>query len=77
MSPEILNHAVPNADPDFLRIMGNLPDPPSGIFEKVLKLMPRLHELFLQKRNAAKRQDESALSDIIDQETELIQKALG
>ncbi|MFA5184955.1 MAG: hypothetical protein WC551_00510 [Patescibacteria group bacterium] len=77
MSPEILNHAVPNADPDFLRIMGNLPDPPSGIFEKVLKLMPRLHELFLQKRSAARRQDEPAMSRIIDQETELIRKSLG
>lgn len=77
MSPEILSQVVPNADPEFLRIMGSLPDPPSGIFEKVVKLMPQLHGYFLQKRLATQMQDEPALSRIIDQETELIREALN
>ncbi|MBI5654074.1 hypothetical protein HZC53_00240 [Candidatus Uhrbacteria bacterium] len=77
MSPEILSQKVPNADPDFLRIMGSLPDPPAGIYEKVLGLMPRLHALFLQKRTAADKKDEPELARIINQETDLIRDALG
>ena len=77
MTSDTINQAVPNADPDFLRIMGNLPDPPAGIREKVMIILPRIHKLFLQKRIAAKKHDEPALSRIIDKETELIREALG
>jgi len=76
MRPDIITQAVPHADPDFLRIMESLPDPPSGIFEKVMAILPQLHELFLRKRKAASRSDEPALTRIVDEETALIRDAM-
>ncbi len=77
MRSDIIAQTVPHADADFLRIMEQLPDPPSGIYEKVMKMLPKLHELFLQKRAAADRADEPGLSRIIEQETALIREAMS
>jgi len=77
MRADIITQAVPHADPDFLRIMGQLSDPPPGIYEKVMRLLPKLHELFLQKRQASEQGDIQAVAKIIDQETELMRQAMG
>ena len=72
MRQDIITQAVPNADPEFLRTLERLSDPPPGVYERVMKVLPRLHEIFLQKRNASLRGDAEAFRKFIEQEVDLI-----
>lgn len=75
MRRDAVTQAVPHADPDFLRTMERLPDPPPGAFENVMRALPKLHELFLRKRKAAAENDVTAFDRVVDEEVRLIEEA--
>ncbi len=77
MRQDLIIQAVPEADPEFVRTLERLPDPPPGIYESVVVLLPQLHELFLRKRQAFAADDAAALSAILDEETVLLWKLSG
>lgn len=77
MRQDLIIQAVPEADPEFVRTLERLPDPPPGIYESVVVLLPQLHELFLRKRRAFAADDAAALSAILDEETVLLWKLSG
>jgi len=72
MRPDLLANVVPNADPDFLRVMSRLPDPPPHAYEFVIAALPKLHALFLEKRDAVAKNDIPAFEKIIEEEVELL-----
>jgi hypothetical protein len=72
MNTDTIRKKIPNADPDFINIIGKLHDPSSKIFERVLNILPELHELFLKKREAAIRGDSDTFMKIVEEEVELI-----
>ncbi|MFH1078184.1 MAG: hypothetical protein V1745_02810 [Patescibacteria group bacterium] len=72
MQTDLILHAVPDADPEFLRIMGEQPDPPAKGQSRILAALPKMHELFLAKRQAAERKDAGAFVAVVFQEVELI-----
>ena len=77
MRQYLITQIVPEADPEFVRTLERLPDPPSGIFEEAVGLLPRLHELFLRKRRAFAVDDAAALAAILDEETALFSRLAG
>lgn len=72
MHPDIINQAIPDADHEFVATLRRLPDPPAGSREKILETLPMLHELFLQKRQAAQNGDQVEFMRIVEREVELI-----
>lgn len=77
MHQDIIVQAVPEADPEFVRTLEKMPDPPPGIYETVVRSLPRLHELFLRKRQAFAADDAAALAAILDEETALLSRLSG
>jgi hypothetical protein len=75
MRRDTVTQVVLNADPDFLRIFEKLPEPPPAAYERVMRALPRLHEMFLLKRNAALKEDVEEFDRIVGQEIELIAQA--
>lgn len=65
---------LPQADPDFIRILASLPDPPPGAFEQVAKAIPELHRLFLHKREAARNNQTELFLETVEAEVALLQK---
>lgn len=43
--------AVPDADPAFAELMQHAPEPPPQDRERLLRSLPELHRLFLEKKN--------------------------
>ncbi|MBU1032731.1 MAG: hypothetical protein ABII13_03900 [Patescibacteria group bacterium] len=74
MKSEIILKQIPNADPEFLKIMEKQPEPSDEIREKVVDALPKLHDLFLKKRNAALCKDEQAFMSLVEQEVALLEK---
>jgi hypothetical protein len=74
MRHDVITQIVPGADPEFVRTLENLPDPPPGIYEQVVKALPLLHGVFLRKREAFARDDAAALAGILDEEAELLKR---
>jgi len=72
MRQDIIIQAVPGADPEFVRTLERLPDPPPGIYERAVALLPKLHGLFLRKRRALAADDAAALAAVLDEETALL-----
>ncbi len=77
MRADIVTQAVPGADPEFIQILGRLPEPPAGVFEKLLKLLPKLHQIFLAKRSADRTGDEDEFARLMQKELDLVQKVTG
>jgi len=75
MRGDLITQIIPHADPDFIRVMEKFPDPPSEAYERALKYLPQLYDLFVQKREAAKRGDSQAFKRIVDQEIALLRQA--
>lgn len=74
MRQDLITQVVPNADPEFIRIMGALPDPSADIHEQIVRLLPELYELFTAKRTAAAQNDREAFLKIVDREARLIER---
>jgi hypothetical protein len=68
MQREIILQRVPNADPKFVRIMEQVPEPKPEFAENVLAALPQMHEFFLQKREAYKHKDLFTFQRILDKE---------
>ncbi len=77
MRADIITQAVPGADPEFIQILGRLPEPPAGVFEKIIKLLPRLHQIFLAKRSADRTGDEEEFARLMQKELDLLEKTTG
>jgi len=77
MRADVITQAVPDADPEFIQILGRLPDPPAGMFEKMLKLLPKLHEIFLAKRAADRSGDKEEFARLMQKELYLLEKTTG
>jgi len=74
MRADIITQAVPHADPDFLRILDRIPDPSPDSYEISMRVLPRLHELFLEKREAASKNDGERFMKIVHAELKLLEK---
>ena len=72
MRPDTITQAVPHADPEFLQAMERLPEPPPGVYERVMKSLPDLHSLFLRKRQAARNGDQDEFMRLVQEEVNLI-----
>jgi|GEM_PF-5529101 hypothetical protein len=66
----VLQH-VPNADPMFLKIVAVIAVSGTAA-AKISEVLPVLHQLFLQKREAFHRGDWRMFHSAIDREAELI-----
>lgn len=65
-------HAVPSADPAFVKTMEAMPEPPGAARDLLLQRLPELHRLFLEKRRIAASGDEVAWNKLVEQEAALI-----
>jgi hypothetical protein len=74
MRQDLIAQAVPDVDLEFVRTMEKIPDPPPGIYEEVVGLLPRFHGLFLRKRQAFAADDAAVLAAILDEETALLSR---
>lgn len=74
MRQDIVIQIVPDADPEFVRTLEHLPDPPPGIYEQVVEVLPLLHGIFLRKREAFAKDDAALLARILDEETALLMR---
>jgi hypothetical protein len=77
MRADLITQKVPNADPDFLRIVEKLSDPPPGSFERVMEALPKLYALFVEKREAARKNDRDVFMAIVEKEVALIREVEG
>ncbi len=74
MKRDLIFRIVPDADPEFVRIMGDLPDPPTDAAKRMAAALPRMHKIFLQKKEAVKRGDKAAFSRLTEEEVALIKQ---
>lgn len=74
MRADTIYAIVPQADPEFVRILASLPDPPSALFEQAAELIPQIHELFLRKRDAARNNRTASFLEAVEAELALLQK---
>ncbi|MBU2566470.1 hypothetical protein KKG46_02825 [Patescibacteria group bacterium] len=72
MNTEFIIKVVPNADPEFLKVMEQIPDPSKQTQEKVMSFLQQLHDLFLQKRKAAESGDHDLFIQIMEKEMRII-----
>lgn len=72
-----VRQAINRPDPDFLRVVAGLPEPPFQDRAHVLALMPTVHNLFLKKKAAIRNQDTAALRRVVRKETELLSSLEG
>ncbi len=72
MRSDIIQNIVPHADPVFLSIMERMPDPPSEIYEDVLKALPHLYNVFEHERDAAGHKDGKAFMLALKEQMELL-----
>ena len=72
MRADQITAIVPNAHPEFLRIMAGLPDPPADAYELLMQTLPELHRLFLEKRRAALAGDRDSFFTVAEREAELV-----
>ncbi|MBU1348588.1 hypothetical protein KJ781_00780 [Patescibacteria group bacterium] len=77
MDIDLIMQNVPNADPEFVRIMNEAPEPPKKDRELLLAALPKLHGLFLAKQEAAKRDDADAFVAVALQEAALVKGIEG
>ena len=75
MRQDMITQAVPHADPEFIRSLERLPDPPPAAFEKVMRALPRLHDIFLRQRAAAVNGDKDAFLKLVDEQIAFIKAA--
>ena len=74
MRQDLIAQSVPHADPEFVRIMGALPDPSADVHEEIVRVLPELYELFSAKRAAAANNDRDAFLKIVEREARLIER---
>ena len=72
MQKEIVLQRVPNADPKFVQIMEQVPDPKPEFAQTVYLALPQMHEFFLQKREAFKRKDFLTFQRILEKEISFV-----
>lgn len=64
---------IDNPDPDFLRILAKMPEPPFGSQDEATKTLTELNALFVKKRQAAQDGDSAAFDRITDKEVRLLE----
>ncbi len=75
MRGDRIRQSLPDVDPDFVHILERLPDPAPKFFKTVMQYLPRLHSLFLRKREAAAKGDASAFLALVEEEVSLLRVA--
>lgn len=74
MSPSVIHSAVPDAHPDFVRLMARADDPPVAQRPLFFRALPKLHRFFLQKRDAVARKDADAFAAAVRGEVDWLQR---
>lgn len=72
MRPEIVLLAIPNPDPDFMDVMLGLPEPDKGMEERISRVLPKLHKIFLLKKQAVQAGDREELMRLVEEEAAAI-----
>ena len=71
MERETIFRVIPQADPDFIRSLDSLEVPPH-VYPEFLEQLPRLHELFLRKKDAFAEGDMAGWMSVLQDEQALI-----
>ena len=66
---------VPNADPNFLRVTRAIAVP-NNLLEQMRAILPALHALFLEKRDAFQRGAWKEFARVLERETQLLEQSI-
>jgi len=75
MRGDLITQFIPHADPEFIRVMEKLPEPPPDAYERAVKYLPLIYELFMAKREAVAKGDTDKFKRVVDEEAALLRRA--
>jgi len=61
-------------EPEFLRLLGEMPEPPFSVRGRIAEALPEINELFARKKQAVSDGDADAFDRITDEEVALLEK---